>query len=200
MRNTRRVGEEANGRKAEVRTSGTETYGGDGLVRYHPLSPHSNAYYHVSATYWPSGLVNTLNTNLCTVPVWKYTPDGEGRVYSVGASSGQAPVSAILYNNFSQPLSITYGSADSDNLSYDPNTGRMIQFLAAINGSTTQTGRPELERQRHACPVGDQRCVQLRQHTNLRLHPRRRYPARQSRLRQGRKPAETDSIPVYQIS
>ena len=110
------------------------------LVRYHHLSPHPTTYYHVSATYWPSGLLNTLNTNLCNVPVWKYTPDGEGRVYSVGASSGQAPVSAILYNNFSQPLSITYGSSDSDNLSYDPNTGRMIQFLAAINGSTTQTG------------------------------------------------------------
>ena len=38
-------------------------------------------------------------------------------------------------------MSITYGSADSDNLSYDPNTGRMIQYLAAVNnGSQTQTG------------------------------------------------------------
>jgi len=30
-------------------------------------------------------------------------------------------------------------SAASDNLSYDPHIGRMIQFLAAINGSQTQT-------------------------------------------------------------
>ncbi len=67
-------------------------------------------------------------------------PDGEGRVFSVGASSGQAPVTATLYNGFSQPMSITYGSADSDNLSYDPNTGRMLQYLAAINGAQTQKG------------------------------------------------------------
>ncbi len=102
-------------------------------------SPHATTYYHVATTYWPNGLVNTLNTNLCSVPAWKYMPDGEGRVFSVGASSGQAPVTATLYNGFSQPMSITYGSADSDNLSYDPNTGRMIQFLGVV-GSQSQTG------------------------------------------------------------
>ena len=142
----------AKGRLAEAYTGSSKTtdlgfsYSARGeITDTYQSSPHSTTYYHVAATYWPSGLLNTLNTNLCNVPVWKYTPDGEGRVYSVGASSGQAPVSATLYNGFSQPLSITYGSTtpgtgDSDNLSYDPNTGRMIQFLAAINGSQTQTG------------------------------------------------------------
>ena len=58
------------------------------LVRYHHLAAPDH-HYHVSATCWPSGLLNTLNTNLCNVPVWKYTPDGEGRVYSVGAPADE---------------------------------------------------------------------------------------------------------------
>jgi hypothetical protein len=53
-------------------------------------------------------------------------------VYSVAASSWQSPVSAILDNNFSQPLSTRGGSADSDSQSYAPHACRMIQYPAPV--------------------------------------------------------------------
>ena len=38
------------------------------------------------------------------------------------ASSGQNPVTSTSYNTASQVTSSTYGSADSDTFSFDPNT------------------------------------------------------------------------------
>lgn len=49
-------------------------------------APGSGGYYHIGAAYWdPPGLLKTL-------PTWTYNRDGEGRVYSVNASSGQNPI------------------------------------------------------------------------------------------------------------
>jgi hypothetical protein len=56
-------------------------------------------------------------------------------VNTVSASSGTNPVTATSYNGFSEPTGITLGTADSDAFTYDPNTGRMTQYKATINGS-----------------------------------------------------------------
>jgi hypothetical protein len=78
------------------------------------LRPHSNgAYYHVSATYWANGLINTLNTRLSGLPTWTYNPEGEGRVTTVIASSGQNPVptgTPVSYNVWGLPNGVTLGS------------------------------------------------------------------------------------------
>ena len=64
-------------------------------------TPHSGGYYHVASTYWPNGLLNVFTPNLIGLPNWTYTPDGEGRINTVSASSGQNPVTGTTYNNFS---------------------------------------------------------------------------------------------------
>jgi RHS repeat-associated protein len=52
----------------------------------------------------------------------------------VSASSGQSPVTATTYNSASLPTALTYGSADTDALTYDPNTFRMTGYQFNING------------------------------------------------------------------
>jgi YD repeat-containing protein len=56
-------------------------------------SPHSSGYYNIGATYWaPQGLLDVLTPNMgSSIPNWTYTPDGEGRVNTVSASSGTEP-------------------------------------------------------------------------------------------------------------
>ena len=95
-------------------------------------TPHSSGYYGVGATYWANGLVDVLTGP--ALPTMTYTPDGEGRVNTVGASSGQNPVSSTSYNVFGLPTAVTLGSGDSDTYSYDPNTGRMDQYDFTVNG------------------------------------------------------------------
>ncbi len=103
------------------------------LVIGYQASPHSSGYYHVAATYWANGAVNTLNSGLAGLPTWTYGVDGEGRPYSASASSGTNPVTSTLYNGFSLPTSVIYpvpwlGRAQNDTFSYDGNTGRMTQY------------------------------------------------------------------------
>ncbi|MBV9269103.1 MAG: RHS repeat protein, partial [Acidobacteriaceae bacterium] len=98
------------------------------------LTPHSAGYYHVSASYWANGVLDTFSTNVSGLPTWTYTPDGEGRVYSVAASSGQSPVTSTTYSTFGV-TGVTFGSGDSDNFEYDPYTGRETQYQFVVNGT-----------------------------------------------------------------
>ncbi len=70
------------------------------------------------------------------LPSWTYTPDGEGRAYTVSASSGQNPLSSTVYNSFGEVTGLSFGSLDSDSFTYDPNTGRMTQYQYNVNGSS----------------------------------------------------------------
>lgn len=101
-------------------------------------TPTSGGYYHVSASYWDNGLVKTLATNLVGLPGWNYYPDGEGRVSSVSATSGQNPLTSASYSAFGV-TGITFGSADSDSFTYDAKTGRQTQYGFNVNGSS-ETG------------------------------------------------------------
>jgi RHS repeat-associated protein len=98
-------------------------------------TPHSGGYYHVTAAYWANGALNQLS-GLTGLPAITYNLDGEGRVYSVSASSGQNPLSNVTYNVASQPTQITLGSSDSDAYSYDPNTNRVTQYQFNVNGQS----------------------------------------------------------------
>ncbi len=113
------------------------------MAAVYQSSPHSGSYYNIAATYYaPQGLLEKLTPNMgASIPNWTYTPEGEGRVNTVSASSGTNPVSGTSYNGFSEVMGITFGSADSDAFTYDPNTGRMTQYKANV-GTSSMTGTP----------------------------------------------------------
>ncbi len=107
------------------------------LAEVWELTPHSNgAYYHVSATYWANGLINTLNSRLGSLPTWTYNPEGEGRVTTVSDSTPQTLVSPTSYNLYGLPTGMTFGSTDYDTFQYDAATGRMTQFAAVVHSSS----------------------------------------------------------------
>jgi RHS repeat-associated protein len=105
------------------------------------LTPHSgtNTYFQVSSLYWPNGAIETIS-GLSGLPTMTYATDGEGRMSTVSASSGQNPVTGVTYNSNGQGqiTALTYGSSDSDSFTFDPNTGRMTRYQYSV-GSSPQT-------------------------------------------------------------
>jgi RHS repeat-associated protein len=99
-------------------------------------TPHSGGYYHSSATYWANGALDTLGSNIATLPVFTYAPDGEGRINTVSASAGQNPVTGTMYSVASLPTQVTLGSSDSDSFTYDPSTNRMTQYKFTVNSQS----------------------------------------------------------------
>jgi RHS repeat-associated protein len=99
-------------------------------------TPHSGGYYHSSATYWANGALDTLGSNIATLPVFTYAPDGEGRISTVSASAGQNPVTGTTYSVASLPTLVTFGSSDNDSFTYDPATNRMTQYEFTVNSQS----------------------------------------------------------------
>ena len=127
------------------------SYSGRGeVLTTYEKTPHSPNYYTTAASYWAHGALNQLSSNLTGVPTVYYGAsdgsglDGEGRVTRVTASSGQNPATSVIYttSGTSQPIgtlaSVTYGSADHDNFTYDVNTGRLTKYVFNV-GTTPQT-------------------------------------------------------------
>ena len=101
-------------------------------------TPHSGRYYHVNQTYWANGTPDVMapdpTSGLSGLPTITYAPDGEGRIYSASASSGQSPlISSTSYNVASKPTQVNLGSLDSDSFQYDPNSERMTQYSFNVN-------------------------------------------------------------------
>lgn len=101
-------------------------------------TPHSGGYYHLTATYWPNGMLNTLS-GLPGLAAFTFQPDSEGRISTISASTGQNPVTSTNFNVSSQVTGVTFGSGDSDTYTIDGTTGQMTQFVASV-GSQTLTG------------------------------------------------------------
>ncbi len=106
--------------------------------------------YHTTAAYWATGALQSLS-GIPSVPTIYYGAngaglDGEGRYTQVTAASGTNPVTNVTYSTSSttNPLGaltgVTFGSADSDSFTYDPNTGRMWTYAFSVNGAT-DTGK-----------------------------------------------------------
>ncbi|HXQ27062.1 MAG TPA: RHS repeat-associated core domain-containing protein [Candidatus Acidoferrales bacterium] len=98
-------------------------------------TPHSGGYYHVNQTYWANGTTNQLS-GLSGLPTITYGVDGEGRVYSANASSGQNPLASTTYNVASLPTAVNLGSSDGDSFGYDSNTNRMTQYSFNVNSQS----------------------------------------------------------------
>ena len=108
------------------------------LVDVYQSTPHSGGYYHVTASYFPNGALNTIQ-NLPSLPTITYGLDSEGRPKTVSASTGVNPVSNTIYNTASQVTEVDFGSLDKDTFQYDSNTGRMTQYKFIV-GTPNVTG------------------------------------------------------------
>ena len=108
------------------------------LVDVYESTPHSSGYYHVTASYWPNGALNSIQ-NLTGLPTFTYGLDSEGRTKTVSASTGTNPVSNTVYNTASQVTEVDFGSLDKDTAQYDENTGRMTQYKFFV-GAQNVTG------------------------------------------------------------
>ena len=95
---------------------------------------HSGGYYRVSAGYFANGALQGLTSNITGLPNQTYNVDGEGRLSTVSAISGQNPVTATVYNLSAHTTTVTYGSIDQDVFTFDPNTGRMTQYNFSVGG------------------------------------------------------------------
>jgi RHS repeat-associated protein len=100
-------------------------------------SPHSGGFYHSNVLYWANAATKQLTGP--GFPTITYGADGEGRINTVSASSGQNPVTATTYSPASLPTATTFGSSDSDSFTYDPNTNRTVQYKFTLN-ATSLTG------------------------------------------------------------
>jgi len=98
-------------------------------------TPHSVSYYHITGTYYANGALNKLS-NLVGLPTITYSVDGEGRMYSASASSGQNPLTSTIYNTASLPTQVDLGSSDSDSFTFDPNSNRMTKYTFSVNGQS----------------------------------------------------------------
>ncbi len=111
------------------------------MTTYYQSSPNSSGYYVLNASYWESKSLKTVSG--LGLPTITYGLDSEGRVNSVSAS-GSNPVSSVTYNNgsySSEPLGallqVTLGSGDTQNFTYNPNTGRVTQYSASVGATPT---------------------------------------------------------------
>ena len=89
----------------------------------------------MTASYWANGVTNALK-NLVGLPTITYAVDGEGRITSAAAGSGQNPLSSTSYNTASEPTQVNLGSSDSDGFMYDTNTNRPTQYKFNVNGQS----------------------------------------------------------------
>jgi RHS repeat-associated protein len=105
-------------------------------------TPNSGTYYRVAQSYWANRAPNQLTGNIGLPSNVTYGPDGEGRISTVSAVSGQTPlVTGTTYTPASLPTAINLGSGsgDTDAFTYDSNTNRMTQYKFTVN-NTSLTG------------------------------------------------------------
>jgi RHS repeat-associated protein len=98
-------------------------------------SPSSGGYYHSIQQYWPNGAIHQVS-GLPTLPIFTYGVDGEGRITTLSASTGQNPLTQTTYNSASLPTGLTFGSGDSDAYSFDSTTNRMTKYQFNVNGQS----------------------------------------------------------------
>ncbi len=106
------------------------------LIDLYESTPHSGGYYHTTAHYFSNGTIQTLS-GVGQQSTYNYGIDGEGRLKTNTQGSSNF-VTNTTYNAAGQPLTISLSLGDSDNYTYDPNTGRMTGYTFIV-GSTPKS-------------------------------------------------------------
>ena len=106
-------------------------------------TPHSGQYYHSVATYFENGRVKTLQLASPSLYTMTYGLDGEGRWNSLTEATATL-VSGATFPPAStcsgQPCTVvSLNGTDKDAYTFDPNTGRMTQYVFTV-GSNSMTG------------------------------------------------------------
>ena len=112
-------------------------------------TPHSGGYYHLTQSYWAHGAPNVLS-GIPGLPTITYGGtigstvglDGEGRITQITASTGANPVTGVTYSPYATPpqTTVIFGSGDSDNFQFDPQTGRATQYKFNVGTTQSMTG------------------------------------------------------------
>jgi RHS repeat-associated protein len=102
-------------------------------------TPHSGGYYHTTATYNANGTLATLG-GVPGRPTWSFGLDPMGRFKTLSESSNcngtcLSLVTAAFYS-IGRPITIDYGSGDSDSFVYSATTG-MESSYTLRQGSNT---------------------------------------------------------------
>lgn len=103
-------------------------------------TPHSGGYYQLNANYWANGALSAFS-GIPGVPVVYYQVDGEGRTSTVTTSDSNNPTLVSNCCGFtpgSLPTTITFGSGDSDNYSFDSNTNRLTQYQLSVGSNSVK--------------------------------------------------------------
>lgn len=106
------------------------------LTDLYESTPHSGGFYHTTVGYLANGALQSL-TGVAQQGTYNYGVDQEGRLYSATQGTNNF-VTSTTYNAGSQPLTVSLKAGDSDNYSYDSNTGRMTNFTFTV-GSTPKS-------------------------------------------------------------
>ncbi len=96
-------------------------------------TPHSGGYYHLTTAQYYANFVPSGLSGLPGLPTLTYGLEGQGRLKTVTAASGQNPVTGTVYDLTNHKTTVTLGSSDSDVWNYDPNTGRMSKYTFNVN-------------------------------------------------------------------
>lgn len=112
-------------------------YDADGnITDEYQSSPNSGGSYHEQFAWWANGTLESVS-GLPSMPSITYGLEGEGRIKTVSASSGQNPVTGTTYNVAADGVStMTLGSGDEDTFSYDGKTARTIGYTTKVNGQS----------------------------------------------------------------
>lgn len=103
------------------------------VAKVYESTPHSGGYFWVTQGYWANGVRGAETNNLGNLPGFTDGVDGEGRITTISAGTGQNPVTSTTYNVASEVTQVKFGSADFDVFGFDANTFRMTQYRFNVN-------------------------------------------------------------------
>ncbi len=100
-------------------------------------TPNSGGYYHSQASYWANGALASLG-GLPGMPTVNYNLDSVGRILNVKENNQAFLATPSNYDPAGRAGTLTFGSLDKDDFTFDSNTGRMKTYVYTV-GSTPQT-------------------------------------------------------------
>jgi RHS repeat-associated protein len=102
-------------------------------------TPHIAGYYHGTTGYAPNGAITSIG-GIPGYAAMTYGLDGEGRPYTATQGSTNI-VTGVNYTASGQTQNIYIGAGDSDNYSYDSQTGRPNNWTFTVGATPkSQTG------------------------------------------------------------